>query len=64
MALLFQRNTYEARGVRGEYVGYYNKERSRSSIGYEGLVDFNKDLSTIKLQKSRKCGKAKLFNQF
>jgi len=64
MALLFQRNTYEARGIIGEYVDYYNKERSHRSIGYEALVDFNKDLSIIKLQKSRKWGKAKLFNQF
>jgi len=43
------RNIYEARMIIKEYIEYYNNERLHSTIGYETPIDFDKNLSTIKL---------------
>ena len=32
-----------------EYIEYYNNEKSHSAIGYETPINFDKNLSTIKL---------------
>jgi len=43
------RNIYEVRMIIKEYIEYYNNERSHSAIGYETPINFDKNLSTIKL---------------